>query len=132
PEHERTSILILESDPALAALLTRIFAAEHYEVMVAFDAPRALAMAASRPPALVLLDLTLPGMPIRELSARLRAQGLNVPTLVISAAREGSDVARDIDADAFIAKAFGVDEVLERVHELLRTDTRSGTSTNGD
>jgi len=114
------SVLIVEDDPALAALLAEVLGEDGYDVRIASDGARALEIVAVQPPAVILLDLMLPGMSGPELYAELRSRGVSAPVLVISASRNGAATARGMGADSFIAKPFDIDEVLTRVEELLR------------
>jgi DNA-binding response OmpR family regulator len=69
-------------------------------------------------PDLITLDLKMPGMGGQEFLRRLRAAGLTVPVLVISA--YGAHEARDeLGADGALSKPFEIDELVEHVRGLL-------------
>ena len=72
-------------------------------------------------PDLVLLDLLLPGMSGLEVCRRVRAES-NVPIIVLSVkdAERDKVEALDLGADDYVAKPFGMEEVLARVRVALR------------
>lgn len=95
------------------------------------DAEHALALGEH---AIALLDINLPGKTGLDILRDLRGRGSRMPILVISA-RDGMDdrvEGLDLGADDYLAKPFGVPELLARMRALLRRQSGQATSTLGD
>lgn len=114
-------ILIIEDEPKISSFIKRSLIYEGYEVDVANDGERGLALARDNPPALVILDLMLPGIDGFEVCRRLRAAS-DVPILVLTARDSVDDKVRGLDAgaDDYITKPFDANELNARVRALLR------------
>ncbi len=114
-------ILVIEDEPKIADLVKRGLIYEGYQVEVAPDGERGLAMARDHLPDLVIVDVMLPGMNGFEVSKRLHAAG-DVPILMLTARDAVSDKVRGLDAgaDDYLTKPFVFDELNARVRALLR------------
>ena len=117
-----TRILIVEDEPNLALGLRANLEVEGYEVAVAASGEAALETASGHGVHLIILDLMLPGIDGYDVLARLRARGIDVPVLILSARSEEIDKVRGfrLGADDYVTKPFGVMELLLRVQALLR------------
>ncbi len=119
-------VLIVEDDPDIAEGLRFNLEREKLEVVVAPTGERGLAAAldARRPPALILLDLMLPGMSGTELCRRLRREPATRRTPIIMLTARTGEAERvaglDLGADDYITKPFSVRELLARVRAVLR------------
>ncbi|MGE0441996.1 MAG: response regulator transcription factor [Gemmatimonadales bacterium] len=115
-------ILVVEDQPELAELLARNLAIEGFEVRTAADGREVVPLARAWKPDLVILDLMLPGLDGFEVLRGLRAEQRQVPVIILSARGEEADKIRGfrLDADQYVTKPFGLVELLERVHALLR------------
>jgi two-component system, OmpR family, alkaline phosphatase synthesis response regulator PhoP len=120
-----TRILVIEDEYNLALGLRANLEIEGYDVAVAATGEEGLAEAQARAPDLVILDVMLPGMDGYRVLAALRARGISVPVLMLSARAEEIDKVLGFraGADDYVAKPFGVMELMLRVQALLR---RSG------
>lgn len=114
-------ILVIEDDQAILTFLRRGLSYDGYEVEIAEDGQKALAIAGGNMPDLVVLDLMLPGMDGLEVCRRLRASG-KVPILMLTAKDSVSDrvLGLDAGADDYLVKPFNLDELLARIRALLR------------
>ena len=125
-------ILIVEDEEAIVEVVSRTLRRHGYETASAADGDRALEMAFSLRPDLVILDLMLPKMDGWEVCRRLKAdrQTASVPVLMLTARREERDVVEglEIGADDYMKKPFSLAELAARVKALLR---RSGPEEGG-
>src|SRR5262249_2844782 len=104
---------------------------EGHDVLVATDGPSGLELARSSDPDLVILDLMLPGMDGYRVLASLREAGVDIPVLILSARGEEADkvLGFRLGADDYVAKPFGLLELLARVDALLRRASAAGAAT---
>jgi DNA-binding response OmpR family regulator len=116
-----TSILVVEDDVALSNLLRSHLEGEGYRVLQAFDGPSVLPLVERERPALILLDLMLPGMDGLAVCRRLRQTYL-MPIIMLTARNEEVDqiLGLEVGADDYIVKPFSIRQVLARVRATLR------------
>ena len=117
-----TSLLLVEDDRELAALLTRVLSGEGYDVTAAADGQRGLHLALTRSFDVLLVDRGLPAIEGLDLVNRLRSKGITAPVLILSARGTTQDRVEGLDAGAedYLAKPFEVVELLARLRALLR------------
>ncbi|MGO9831389.1 MAG: response regulator transcription factor [Myxococcaceae bacterium] len=115
-------ILVIEDDLSILTGVSMNLRFEGYEVMQAQDGAQGLELAVQQSPDLVILDIMLPRMNGYEVLTELRRRGQRVPVLMLSAKGMERDKVRGLDlgADDYVAKPFGVAELLARVKALLR------------
>ena len=115
-------IVLVEDNEDLAFGLRATLEFEGYEVHVVADGREAPDRIAELSPALVVLDLMLPGLDGYEVLSRLRKAGSRAPVLILTAKGEESDVLTGFDrgADDYVTKPFSTAELLARVRALLR------------
>jgi two-component system, OmpR family, KDP operon response regulator KdpE len=114
-------ILVVEDSPALRQSVTRLLEAEMYEVVQAADGLEGLQQAGLCSPDLIIMDVNMPRMGGLEALQRLREFSA-VPVLMLSVRNSQNDrvIGLDTGADDYLAKPFGVEELLARVRALLR------------
>ena len=124
-----TRILVIEDNRNLATGLRNNLEIEGYEVDVASDGQSGLALARSTNPDLIVLDLMLPGMDGYRVLKTLREEGVDTPVLILSARGEETDkvLGFHLGADDYVAKPFGLLELLARVDALLRRAASAGS-----
>ena len=122
------SVLVVEDDGPIRRMLERTLAAEGYRVSSAADGGAALAAVESSVPDLVLLDVGLPGLDGLTVCRRLRAKGLALPILLLTARDAVADRVAGLDAgaDDYLVKPFAGEELLARVRALLRRGSVPG------
>ncbi len=115
------SVLVVEDEPKLAALLCDYLRASGFEPSVAADGVAALAAFKAQEPAVVLLDLNLPGLDGIEVCRALRRDSA-VPILMLTARADEIDriVGLEMGADDYLCKPYSPREVVARVRALLR------------
>ena len=115
-------ILLVEDEPSLVLTLSDRLAAEGYRVETAGDGETAIERASGEPFDLVILDVMLPGADGFEVCRELRARGLPVPVLMLTARSQVVDrvVGLKLGADDYLTKPFEMIELLARVEALLR------------
>jgi two-component system, OmpR family, response regulator TctD len=115
-------LLLVEDDEALAQGLRLALERRDFEVDWCADGVQALMHLRNHQPALVLLDLTIPGMDGLQVLHRARAEGLKVPILVLTARGAVGDRVQGLNAgaDDYLAKPFDLDELEARIRALLR------------
>ncbi len=118
----KTRILVVEDEIALARVLRRGLTTQGYEVIVANTGEEALEILDQQLPALILLDLGLPQMSGLDFCKQVRKRSAILPIIVVSVRNKENDKvqALDLGADDYIAKPFGLNEVLARVRVALR------------
>lgn len=123
----KQKVLIVDDDPSILRFVRANISASGYETLVAGDGKAALEVIEVNQPDLVLLDIMMPNMDGLEVCRRLR-EWSQIPIIMLTARGDEKDKVEclDMGADDYIAKPFGVDELLARVRAVLR---RSQTST---
>ncbi len=129
-----TRVLIVEDNADLAYGLRNNLEIEGYELEVAEDGARGLERVRAAPPDLVILDLMLPQLDGFRVLRTLRAEGLSMPVLILTARGEEADKVRGLKlgADDYVTKPFGLLELLARVEALLRRNVRRAVDAFGD
>ena len=125
---DKKKILIVEDEADIRELLRYHLEREGFDVLEAGDGPGGLALARSERPALMLLDVMLPGMDGFDVLRGLAAEGGPiVPVLLLTARGEEIDrvVGLTLGADDYVVKPFSVRELMLRVKAVLRRQDRS-------
>ncbi len=120
--HIESKILVVEDDPHILLGLEEVLKSDGFEVAVCNRGDQALEAVAKHRPALILLDVMLPGLNGYDICKQLRAKKLPTPILMLTAKGQEIDkvVGLDLGADDYVTKPFGVRELLARIHALLR------------
>lgn len=115
-------ILVVEDERHLAEALADNLELEGFAVEVVHDGEDALAAVRRAEPALVLLDVMLPGCDGFAVCDTLRREGREVPILFLTARGEGDDRVRGLElgGDDYLAKPFDLRELILRVKAILR------------
>jgi DNA-binding response OmpR family regulator len=124
----KPKILIVEDDPHILLGLEEILKGEGYEVAICQRGDKALDAAAKHAPALIVLDVMLPGLSGFEVCKQLRAKKTSALILMLTAKSQEMDkvIGLDLGADDYVTKPFGVRELVARIHALLRRVRGSG------
>ena len=115
-------ILVVDDEAPIRQALERALRLEGFGVECASGGREALEAVARRAPAAIILDVTMPDLNGRVVCARLRADGVKTPILILSARDEVDDRIAGLQAgaDDYLAKPFAFVELLARCRALLR------------
>jgi two-component system response regulator MprA len=130
--HLDMRVLVVDDEPAVREAVGRALERSGYDVELAPSGEEALAkLAADSVADAVVLDVLMPGIDGLEVSRRLRAQGNEIPILMLTARDTVPDRVAGLDAgaDDYLVKPFALEELLARIRALLR---RSGASEDGE
>jgi two-component system, OmpR family, KDP operon response regulator KdpE len=119
-------VLVVDDEPQIRRSLRVALRANGYEVEEAATGVAALEQAATRPPELVILDLSLPDLDGVEVCRRLR-EWTQLPVIILSANGEDEAKVRALDegADDYVTKPFSVTELLARMRVAVRRAARA-------
>ncbi len=117
----RPAVLLVDDDLTLLSVLSRRVARAGYAVLTASSGAAALKLLQGSWPALVIVDLMMPGMDGFELCRRIK-QLADLPIIVLSAvdASEAKVSALELYAEDYVTKPFDPDELIARVQRILR------------
>ena len=122
----KPKVLIADDEPNIVISLEYLMKREGHQVLVAREGEQALSMIREHKPALVLLDVMMPGKSGFEVCQSVRADEAlaGVKILLLTAKGRDTDVAQGLalGADAYMTKPFSTRELAARVRELLGKD----------
>ncbi|MDQ4034402.1 MAG: response regulator transcription factor [Chloroflexota bacterium] len=117
----RPAVLLVDDDRTLLSVLSRRVSRAGYDVRTATSGPTALKQLEGSWPALLVIDVMMPGMDGFELARRVK-QLVDVPIIILSAvdAREAKVSALELYAEDYVTKPFDPDELVARIQRVLR------------
>src|SRR3954454_13507554 len=123
-------VLVVDDEATVRQALERALRFEGFAVSTAAGGREALAAVARRPPAVVVLDVTMPDLDGVSVVRRLRADGVDVPVCILSARDDDDDRVAGLQAgaDDYLVKPFALVELTARLQALLR---RRGNGATG-
>ena len=125
-----TRLLMIDDDEKLVTLTREYLGSHGFEVAAAHDGDSGVEVALATAPALVILDLMLPGIDGLEVCRRLRRSS-RVPILMLTARGDDTDriVGLELGADDYLPKPFNARELLARIRAVLRrSESEAATS----
>ncbi len=111
-------ILVVDDDPSIRSTVSEILEMEGYSVETAADGAEALRLLECSAPVLVLLDMRMPVLDGWGFAREVKARGLDLPILVMTAAQDARHWAQEIQATGFLAKPFELLDLLDAVERL--------------
>lgn len=129
PAVSEARLLVVDDEPNIRDLLASSLRFAGYDVLSAGDGTEALRLATTEKPDLVILDVMLPDMDGFTVTRKLRAAGIDMPILFLTAKDDMRDKVEGLQAggDDYVTKPFGLEEVVARINAILRR-TKRGTS----
>lgn len=129
----KKKILIIEDEANIRELVMYNLKANGYDAVEAEDGIAGITLAYKENPDLILLDIMLPGKDGYEICRELRSEGIEIPIIMLTAKSEEVDkvLGLEFGADDYIAKPFGIRELLARIKAVLRRVEMSGTPVSG-
>jgi two-component system OmpR family response regulator len=123
-------VLVVDDEPAIADLVATALRYEGFEVETAGDGRKALDAVDAFRPALVVLDVMLPGIDGFEVQRRLADGGARVPVLFLTAKDATEDKVRGLTlgGDDYVTKPFSIEELVARVRAVLRRTEGDGAA----
>lgn len=125
-------VLVVDDDPYIRDVVAQLLEGEGYQIQEATNGAEALGVVNNAPhrPNVILLDLMMPVMDGWEFARRLQEHipPLDIPIIVLSAARLPNERLTVLGARAVLAKPFDVDELLDQVARLMEDDTSGGAT----
>ena len=122
--HQNT-VLVVDDDTSILDTVSSILSSEGYDVVSASTGEEALAAVARKQPLLILLDMRMPVMDGWAVARALREQGISVPIIVMTAAESAKRWADEVGAEGYLAKPFGLDDLLATVARFREPGGRS-------
>ena len=123
------TVLVIDDDQSLRDTIGLLLEKEGFRPVLAEDGKQGFRQALTLKPALILVDLRMPGMTGVEVCKQLRASGMKTPLIVLSAIGDEIDkvLLLEIGADDYVVKPFGTRELLARIRALLRRTSPGDT-----
>ena len=122
---QQSTVLVVDDDTSILDTVSSILSGEGYDVVSAATGEEALAAVARKPPLLILLDMRMPMMDGWAVARALREQGVSVPIVVMTAAESAKRWADEVGAAGYLAKPFGLDELLATVERFRKRGGRT-------
>ena len=118
-------VLVVEDEPRMANLIRQGLEEEAYAVDVVNNGRDVLPWVLSADYDMILLDIMLPGMNGLDVCRQLRAEGFNMPVLMLTARDTLPDKVKGLDsgADDYLVKPFAIEELTARMRALARRDS---------
>jgi len=115
-------ILLVEDDKGIVRFVKKGLLENSFLVDVAFDGEEGLRSALQKSYDLIVLDILLPKMDGREVLKRMRGMEIQTPVIFLTAKDSASDIVYGLNlgADDYLTKPFSFNELLARIHALLR------------
>lgn len=121
-------VLVVDDEPSIVDAVGTSLRYEGFEVDEATTGRLALAAAQEQTPDLIILDVMLPDLDGLEVTRRLRADGIRVPVLFLTA-RDGLEdkvAGLTVGGDDYVTKPFALAEIIARVRAILRRTAPEG------
>ncbi len=124
PKNQRYSLLLVDDDPDILALLQEHFRNQPFDIFTAPEGASALSLIRNQKPDLIVLDVRMPGLSGLEICRFLKADKntREIPIIILSARSDEIDrvLGLEFGADDYVTKPFNSQELILRIHNVLR------------
>jgi two-component system OmpR family response regulator len=133
-ENEHVQVLMAEDDENLGLILSERLKSKGFEVDLAPDGAVAMAMYQKKKYDLLILDIMMPVKDGFTLAKEIRKTDSNTPIIFVTARSMKEDVLKgfEIGADDYLTKPFSMDELMVRIHAVLRRTFRKSDHSSGE
>jgi CheY-like chemotaxis protein len=111
-------ILVVDDDPSIRDVVSEVLDWQGCPVLTAANGREALERIQASPPVVVLLDMRMPVLDGWGVVKELRERGVTLPIIVMTAAQDARRWAQEINAAAYLAKPFELDDLLSTVRRF--------------
>lgn len=134
-KNQRYSLLLVDDDPEILTLLQAQFKYEPFDVLTAPEGASALGLIRNQKPDLIVLDVRMPGLSGLEICRFLKADKntRDIPIIILSARSDEIDrvLGLEFGADDYVTKPFNSQELILRIHNVLRRVYKGGEVSEG-
>jgi DNA-binding response OmpR family regulator len=125
----KSTILLVDDEPNITQLAAMYLQREGFATHAVTDGHQAMDAVKTRTPALIVLDIMLPGLDGFEVCRRLRNQDIDTPIIMLTARDDDIDkiVGLEMGADDYLTKPFNPRELVARVKAILRRSDRKAS-----
>ncbi|MBD3690030.1 response regulator transcription factor [Nanchangia anserum] len=122
PSASPARLLVVDDEPNIRDLLASSLRFAGFEVVTAENGRQALQEAKNHAPDLIVLDVMMPDLDGFTVTRKLRAQGMQMPILFLTARDDMTDKVQGltVGGDDYVTKPFGLEEVVARINAILR------------
>lgn len=123
-----TTLLLVDDDPMVAESLAPLLERSGFHVIIARNGDEALSKVQSYHPDVIVMDVLMPRLNGREALRRMRKSNIWIPTILLTHVGEAAERATALEegADDYINKPFHSQELLARIHAVLRRTRATG------
>ena len=132
-DKQRPQVLVVDDEPSIVDAIATTLRYEGFEVDQADNGRAALRAAQEKPFDLIVLDIMMPGLDGLEVTKRLRAGGVRVPVLFLTARDSVEDkiTGLTVGGDDYVVKPFSLGEVVARARAILRRTKETPAGEDG-
>ena len=126
----KARLLVVDDEPNIRELLAASLRFAGFEVATASDGQQAVQKVSNDRPDLLVLDVMMPGVDGLTVVRRLREQRIDTPVLFLTARDSAEDkvAGLTVGGDDYVTKPFSLEEVVARVHAILRRTDAGGAA----
>jgi DNA-binding response OmpR family regulator len=129
----KQTILVVDDEQDMAKALKARLKANGYHVVIAYDTIQAFMIANKENPDLILLDIMIPGGGGFVVAERLKQSSAthHIPIIFLTGIPGGEERAYKLGASAYVMKPYQPEELMETIHQALKTGRRQARETIG-
>ena len=128
--NKKTTILLAEDEPALGQIIKESLETRNFNVLLCENGEKALEVYKTEQPKLLVLDVMMPKKDGFTLAKEIRAENESIPIIFLTAKSQTQDVVEGfhIGGNDYLKKPFSMEELIVRIHNLLKRSSIQKTS----